>query len=98
MELSSPRFKIKVADALGNKNLQHALGRMQTHFVDKRTAAVQGLSVFDQVRDNGAEVRDRVLQNLGGYLQRFEKMAQAAGATVHWAETPEEAGEIISRI
>jgi L-lactate dehydrogenase complex protein LldF len=98
MELTSPRFKVKVAEALENKSLQHALGRMQTHFVDKRTVAVQGLAEFDQVRDTAAQVRDRVLHNLDGYLQRFEKAAQAAGATVHWAETPEEVGDIISRI
>lgn len=98
MELTSPRFKVKVSEALDNKNLQRALGRMQTHFVDKRTAAVQAFPEFDQVRDAGAEIRDRVLQNLDSYLQRFEKAAQAAGATVHWAETPEEVGEIVAKI
>jgi L-lactate dehydrogenase complex protein LldF len=98
MELTSPRFKVKVAEALENKNLQHALGRMQSHFVDKRTAAVEALAEFDQVRDTGAQIRDRVLQNLDGYLQRFEKAAQAVGATVHWAETPAEVGDIVSRI
>jgi L-lactate dehydrogenase complex protein LldF len=98
VELTSPRFKVKVAEALDNKNLQNALGRMQSHFVDKRTAAVNALSEFDQIRDAGAAIRDRVLQNLDGYLQRFEKAAQAAGATVHWAETPEEACRIVADI
>ncbi|HKQ31300.1 MAG TPA: LutB/LldF family L-lactate oxidation iron-sulfur protein, partial [Burkholderiales bacterium] len=36
--------------------------------------------------------------NLDSYLQRFEKSAQAAGAIVHWAETPEEACRIVAGI
>jgi L-lactate dehydrogenase complex protein LldF len=98
MEITSVNFKTKATEALQNKSLQFALGRMQSHFVDKRTAAVQALPEFEAMREAGTEIRDRVLRDLDGYLKRFEQAAQAAGATVHWAETADEASRIVAEI
>jgi L-lactate dehydrogenase complex protein LldF len=98
MEVTSVKFKTKAAAALRNESLQFALGRMQSHFVDKRSAAVKELPEFEAMREHGTQIRDCVLRDLAGYLQRFEQAAQAAGATVHWAETTDEANRIVAEI
>lgn len=98
MQIKSLDFKRRADKGMHNPRLQYALQRLQSHFVDKRTASVNALPEFDAIRDAGAEIRDRVLQNLDVYLERFEQAAQAAGATVHFAETVDEANRIISEI
>lgn len=98
MQITSVKFKAKATEALHNESLQFALGRMQSHFVDKRSAAVQALPEFEAMREHGTAIRDRVLRDLDVYLKRFEQAAQAAGATVHWAETADEASRIVAEI
>ncbi len=98
MQITSVEFKRKAREALHNPQLQHALGRMQSHFVDLRTQAVRALPEFEAMRDAGVAIRDRVLRDLDGYLKRFERVAVASGARVHWAETAEEASRIVAAI
>ncbi|MET0309373.1 MAG: lactate utilization protein B, partial [Sphingomonas sp.] len=43
-------------------------------------------------------IKDHVVANLGFYLERFEANATAAGATVHWARTAQEACDIVVRL
>lgn len=97
MQVTSDEFKPKAHDALDNARLQHALGRMQTHFVANRARAVGEID-FEAARDAGAAIRDRVLADLAGYLEQFEQTAVAAGAEVHWAETADEANRIVAAI
>ncbi|MFL6647134.1 MAG: LutB/LldF family L-lactate oxidation iron-sulfur protein [Sulfurifustaceae bacterium] len=97
MQVTSDEFKPKAHDALGNTRLQHALGRMQTHFVANRARAFTGLD-FEALREAGAAIRDRVLADLPRYLEQFEQAAVAAGAEVHWAETADEANRIVAAI
>lgn len=98
MQIKSLDFKRRAYDGMHNQQLQRAFGRMQSHFVDKRTAAVKALPEFDAIRDSGAAIRDRVLENLDVYLKRFEQAAQARGVKVHFAETAEEANRLIADI
>ena len=98
MEVTSIHFKTKAAEALNNERLQYALGRMQSHFVDKRAAAVAALPQYEAIREAGAAIRERVLRDLDGYLEHFERVAQAAGATVHWAESAAEAVHVVAQI
>ena len=98
MQIKSLDFKRRAWDGMHNEPLQRAFGRMQSHFVDKRTAAVKALPEFEAIRDAGAAIRDRALQNLDVYLKRFEEAAQARGAKVHFAETAEEANRIVVEI
>jgi L-lactate dehydrogenase complex protein LldF len=98
MELASDRFKAKAAEALRNPQLQRALERMQSHFVDRRAAALAELPDFEAARAAATAARERVLADLPRYLERFEQAARAAGATVHWAETAEDANRIVTEI
>jgi L-lactate dehydrogenase complex protein LldF len=98
MEITAVHFKRKAREALANERLQSSLARLQSHFVDRRAAAVEQLPEFEAMREAGTQIRERVVSNLGAWLQRFEDAAQAAGATVHWAETAEEASRLIAEI
>lgn len=98
MQITSIKFKSKAEAALDNKQLQQALARMQSHFVDKRAVAMAQLPDYAALRDRAAAIRDEALRNLDRYLDRFEQAATAAGAQVHWAETAEEANRIVATI
>jgi L-lactate dehydrogenase complex protein LldF len=98
MQITSVDFKRKASVALRDTGLQHALGRMQSHFVDKRAEAMRDLPDLEAVRDAATAIRDRALHDLEKYLTQFEQAALAAGAQVHWAETAADANRIVAEI
>ena len=85
----------RVEDALADPVLKVAVERTAGTAEAKRAAAVDAFPDFEAARTRAAAIKDHVVANLGHYLQQFEANAQAAGATVHWARTAEEACEIV---
>jgi hypothetical protein len=53
MQIHSPQFKQRAAEALVDPGLQKALGRAKQGFQVKRAAAVAGLPEFEALRDIG---------------------------------------------
>lgn len=98
MEITSPTFKQSAQKALLNEDLQAALSISRGGFVDKRLKAVEALDEFDQLRDQAVAIKNHVIANLDTYLRQFEESVEKAGGKVHWASTPEEGVEIISKI
>ena len=98
MKVSSLKFQRNAAKSLNNKILQGALKNIEPRFVDARREAISHLDDFEAVRSRATAIRDQVLANLDQWLIRFEQEAQRRGATVHWAETAEEANRIICDI
>jgi len=49
-------------------------------------ASADAATRFERLRDDGAAIRDRVLDNLDVWLERFEETATARGAQVLWAK------------
>ncbi|MCP4469268.1 MAG: iron-sulfur cluster-binding protein [Gammaproteobacteria bacterium] len=98
MQSQSHRFKQNVSVALEDVSLQKALSRVQEGFVDKRAAVVSTLPEFEQLREQGREIRNHVLDHLDFYLRRFENRVQALGGQVHWAENAEQARDIVRDI
>ncbi|MCP3878415.1 MAG: iron-sulfur cluster-binding protein [Sulfitobacter sp.] len=98
MQPQSHRFKQNVSVALEDVYLQKALSRVQEGFVDKRAAVVSTLPEFEQLREQGRDIRNHVLDHLDFYLQRFENQVQALGGRVHWAENAEQARDIVRDI
>jgi L-lactate dehydrogenase complex protein LldE len=72
-------------------------GTFAVKYGDISTAIVE-LDDFEGTRDEAVERRDRALANLDAYLERFEAEATRRGATVLWAETPEEASRLVVAI
>lgn len=91
MKPTSRTFKVQAATALHDEQLQKALGRAKSRFIDKRAAAVAGLSEFDALRAQAKKIKDHTLNHLDYYLERFESQVTACGGQVHWARTPDEA-------
>jgi len=98
MDATSPAFKQNARQALADAPLQQALGRMKTGFIERRRAAAARLPEFEALRDAAREIKNHTLAHLDLYLERFETQVTAAGGTVHWCATAEEARQAVLRI
>ena len=88
-------FAERVDAALADPILKLAVERTAGTAEAKRTLAIDAFADFEAARDRAAAIKDHVIANLGGYLERFEANAVAAGAVVHWARTSQEACDIV---
>jgi len=98
MQVQSMHFKPRSATALANETLQSNLQKFNsTGFTALRARAVAdfGPELFETLRSEGAAIRDRALANLDAWIERFEAEATRRGATVLFAETREEASELL---
>ncbi|MGA4508821.1 lactate utilization protein B [Propionibacteriaceae bacterium G1746] len=76
------------------RNLTHA-----THTIRaKRATRASEVDNWDDLRTAGEQIKNRVGRHLDHYLLQAEAAMQAAGITVHWAETAAEANKIITDI
>lgn len=91
-------FKHASEQALHDENLQAALGNARGGFVDKRRAAVDALPEFEAIKQRAQAIKNHTLDNLGAYLTRFEEQVKASGGVVHWAETTDQANQIVLEI
>lgn len=95
MEIRTPTFKENSRDALDNANLQTALGKMKVGFVEKRAKARAGLPEFDDLRDQGRDIKNHTLENIDFYLETYEAAVQKSGGHVHWAKDSAEACQVV---
>jgi len=95
MQAPTNTFPQRVTVALHDKRLQAALNHASGGFVAKRAAQVEALPEYEALRERAREVKEHVLANLDGYLERYEAEVTRRGGHVHWASTAEEAREII---
>ncbi|MBV8465432.1 MAG: iron-sulfur cluster-binding protein [Burkholderiales bacterium] len=91
-------FKQSARAKLADPQLQRSLARIPIKFVKGRAAAAQEFGDFEALREAGQRVRDTVLADLAGWLERFEAAATARGVTVHWAEDAADARRIVGEI
>jgi L-lactate dehydrogenase complex protein LldF len=88
-------FASNAAAALADEALQRALADVPAGFVAGRARVKAALPEFEALRRKGRDIRDHTLARLDIYLQEFERNAQAAGATVHWASSGADAAQTI---
>ncbi|MCP4333167.1 MAG: lactate utilization protein, partial [Gammaproteobacteria bacterium] len=98
MRATSHQFKQNVSVALEDIQLQQALTRAQDGFVGTRASAVGRLPEFQQLREQGKQIRNHVLDHLDTYLERYEESVTSLGGQVHWAENAEQARDIVRDI
>ncbi|AKU15642.1 LutB/LldF family L-lactate oxidation iron-sulfur protein [Luteipulveratus mongoliensis] len=93
-----PPFPTAAAHALRDtqlrRNLAHATGTIR----DKRAGVVAEVDDWEQLRVDGAAIKDHVLSRLDHYLVELEESLTRAGATVHWARDAAEANAIVATI
>jgi L-lactate dehydrogenase complex protein LldF len=98
MLATSPQFKQNARRALADAGLQKALAFSKPQFMARRTAAVANLPEFERLRDTGRDIKNHTLANLDFYLETFARNVEAAGGTVHWCSTADDAREAVLRI
>jgi L-lactate dehydrogenase complex protein LldF len=101
MRVESMHFRPRAAAALADETLQSNLQKFNsTGFTALRAKAVAdfGATLFEKLRGEGAAIRDRALANLDAWIERFEAEATRRGATVLFAETREEACELLLEV
>jgi L-lactate dehydrogenase complex protein LldF len=98
MDVASAAFKENARRALGDPQLQKAMGFVRAGFIDKRLSAIEALPEFDALRDNARDIKNHTLAHLDLYLEAYEEKVRAAGGEVHFAETASEACALILAI
>ena len=98
MQVQSMHFKARSGQKLADVRLQQNLKVLSQRWTVGRTNAIAELDDFEATRDEAVERRNRALANLDVWLERFEAQATARGATVLWAETPEDASKLVVEI
>jgi L-lactate dehydrogenase complex protein LldF len=86
-------FKERAHDNMGNAQLQANLQKIKGKFVAKRRQALFELDNVEATREAARAIRQRALDRLDVWLEIFERNATARGATVLWAETPDEVNQ-----
>ena len=71
---------------------------LRAGFIEKRLKAVEGLPEFDALRDSARDIKNHTLAHLDLYLEAYEDKVRSAGGEVHYAETAEEARDVILSI
>jgi L-lactate dehydrogenase complex protein LldF len=98
MKSQSYAFKTNAEKALLDNQLQRALNKAGSGFIDKRQAAMDALPEFEGLRTTARRIKEHVLSQLDDYLLYFEEQVVANGGQVHWARTPEEAARQVVQL
>lgn len=93
-----PTFQVAAKEALSNAQLRRNLHKATSTIRNKRSHVVEELPDWQELREAGRALKERVLRHLDTYLLQLEEAVQRAGGQVHWARDAEEANTIIARI
>ena len=88
-------FKARAAGIAFDQRHRRVLRAVSAHF---QTSVARGKERFLDIQDarrRAAAIKREVVANLPKYLQQFEENVQKNGGHVHWAETAQQAREII---
>jgi L-lactate dehydrogenase complex protein LldF len=97
--MTSPAtFYERVDRALKDRALGAAMSRATSTLMAGRRRGFDGFTHADEVRDHARAIRAHTVARLGDYLRQFEAAVTARGGHVHWAETAEQAVEIVAGI
>jgi L-lactate dehydrogenase complex protein LldF len=90
-----PPFPEAARRALADTQLRHNLGHA-THTIRAKRAAVVGeMPDWEELREAGRALKERLIRHLDSYLTELEAAVQRAGGTVHWARDAEECNRVV---
>lgn len=92
---TAKQFKQNSNKAINDPKLQRSLHKLEAGLQAKRRKAVAQRNDFEMLREHGEYVRKNAVAHLPQYLELFEKNVHATGGHVHWAETAEQAQQIV---
>jgi L-lactate dehydrogenase complex protein LldF len=96
--MPSREFKARARGALADPQLRRSFRGAMDFLQAKRAAQFPDAQALEDLRDLGESIRQRALSRLPELLEQLEARLTERGAQVHWAETPEEAQAIVTRI
>lgn len=91
-------FRAQAAAHLATEPRHRLLDEASWRARMKRESAAAACDDWEALRDRAAAIKAHTLDHLDFYLERFVERAEAAGATVHFAETGDEANAIVLEI
>lgn len=94
MSIFTDRADAALADPILKIAVERTAGTAQA----KRAIAIDAFPDFEAARTRAAAIKDHVIAHLGPYLEQFEANAIASGAQVHWAQSADEACQIVIAI
>src|SRR5690606_37794326 len=81
--------------ALDDAQLQTALTRAKSGFVDKRRKAIALVDDFEHLKQQAQAAKQRALDNLPALLDQFAAHLRANGGQLHRAATPGQLNQIV---
>jgi L-lactate dehydrogenase complex protein LldF len=90
-----PAFPEAARSALADTQLRHNLGHATRTIRAKRAQVVSELPDWQDLREAGRALKERVLRHLDDYLVELEAAVGRAGGVVHWARDAEECNRIV---
>jgi L-lactate dehydrogenase complex protein LldF len=75
-----------------------AVQQATSRFVSGRAARIAELPQWEGLRQIGSDIRQHTIENMDVYLTQLEQKVISAGGHVHWAETAEDARQIVLQI
>lgn len=91
-------FPVAAKKTLLNLQMRENLGRATKTIREKRLKVISELPQWEQLRTEGAAVKDEALSHLPQLLPQFEEAVTRAGGVVHWARDAREACEIVVKL
>ena len=91
-------FRERAHEALGDKQLRNNFRSAMDSLMTKRAASFSDAHEREHLRALGNAVKARALSKLPDLLERLEANLTRNGVQVHWAETVEQANEIVMSI
>jgi len=95
---SAKAFRTNVARDLNNSELRDNFRGAMDYLVDKRKSAFLESEELESLRLQCQLIKQRCLVKLPHLLEQLEENLQANGIHVHWAETINDANEIIAQL
>jgi hypothetical protein len=89
-------FKQNVKRDLNDPQLRDNFRGAMDYLMDKRQAAFSDEKEWVTLREQCKQIKQRCLLKLPHLLEQLEENLQRNGIEVHWAETTEQANEIIA--
>ncbi|MCG8427833.1 MAG: LUD domain-containing protein, partial [Chromatiales bacterium] len=91
-------FDSRVHDALNNPQIRKNFRSAMDGLINKRLEAFPDPKALDLLRWQGAKIKADALTRLPELLEQLEESCTKNGIQVHWAETVDEANNIVLEI
>src|SRR5713101_7014886 len=91
-------FVKAATQALADPPLQAALARLSNVLLTANRRGYAALADSDKLRDHAKRIKEHTLAHLDQYLEQLEESVERNGGKVHWANTAEDARQMVLQI